>query len=110
MQAPSGKTHRESEGREQREGNVPATISSSTGEILGNQSTESRKRKWPRRGGWRDGNILDFEDVSGRAVKLARVDLVWMPGQVCHTDDHVHSSQVVNTPAQGDRGVANPSN
>lgn len=61
-------------------------------------------------GGWRDGNILDFEDVSGRAMKLARVDLVWMPGQVCHTDDHVRSSQVVNTPAQGDRGVANPSN
>ena len=25
--------------------------------------------------GWRDGNILDFEDVSGRAMKLARVDL-----------------------------------
>ena len=47
VEAPSGRTHRESEGREQREGNVPTTVSASTGEILGNQSTESRKRKWP---------------------------------------------------------------
>lgn len=80
MEAPSERTHGESEGREQREGNVPATISSSPGEILGNQSTESRKRKWPRRGGRHDGNIPGFEGMSGKAMKLARVDLMWMPG------------------------------
>lgn len=27
-----------------------------------------------------DGNIPGFEDVSGKAMKLARVDLLWMPG------------------------------
>lgn len=83
MQVPNGRTHKVPEWREKREENVPIGHSLFT---IGNPG-KPEKRAVTGRGSdnrGHNGSSLGFEDVSGKALRLASADPV-MDAGVSHT-------------------------